>query len=83
MLDRFDSDAEKAWTLPGYYYYDTDIYKRELERIFYRNWQYVCHQSRLREPGQYCVRDIGDQSVFVLRDAGKRYRTLLWSRRSA
>ena len=65
----FSADAETSWTLPGRYYYDPDIYRQELSAIFYRNWQYVCHVSRLKEPGQYVVRDIGDQSVVVLRDA--------------
>ena len=36
--------------------------------IFNRTWQYVCHVSRVEQAGQYCVRDIGDQSVVVLRD---------------
>ena len=69
MVAEFDNDPVKSWTLPGYYYYDSDIYRRELERIFCASWQYVCHVSRLREPGQFHVRDIGDQSVFVLRDS--------------
>ena len=66
-IPAFDADAEKSWTLPGRYYYDPDIYRQELSAIFYRSWQYVCHLSRLREPGQYFVRDIGDQCVVVLR----------------
>ena len=67
MQNNFDADPEKSWTLPGHYYFDADIYRQELERIFYRCWQYVCHVSKLQQPGQYFVRDIGDQSVFVLR----------------
>lgn len=68
MGRELDPDPAKAWTLPGYYYYDADIYRNELSRIFYRSWQYVCHVSCLREPGAYRVRDIGEQSLFVLRD---------------
>ena len=63
----FSADAESSWTLPGRYYFDPDIYRQELDAIFYRSWQYVCHVSRLKQPGQYSVRDIGDQSVVVLR----------------
>ena len=63
MAGVFDKDPVKSWTLPGHYYYDAEIYRRELERIFYHSWLYVCHVSRLREPGRYQVRDIGDQSV--------------------
>ncbi len=67
-VERFDTDPARSWTLPGNYYFDPEIYRTELERIFYRSWQYVCHGSRVRESGHYAVRDIGDQSVFVLRD---------------
>ncbi len=67
-LSRLDQDPQKSWTLPGKYYFDPEIYARELESIFYRSWQYTCHRSRLANPGQYFVRDIGDQSIVVLRD---------------
>ena len=64
----FGDDPCRSHTLPGRYYYDPGIFEREQRAIFNRSWQYVCHQSRVAEPGQYQVRDIGDQSVVVLRD---------------
>jgi len=67
-LDGFIEDPATSWTLPGRYYFDPDIYARELDSIFYRTWQYACHVSLLSEPGQYFVRDIGNQSIFVLKD---------------
>jgi len=67
-LAHFSDDPDDAWTLPGRYYYDEAVYADELEKIFYRNWQYVCHISQLKTPGRYVVRDIGSQSVVVLRD---------------
>ena len=67
-LEKLTENPESSWTLPGYIYFDADVYRQEQAKIFYRNWQYVCHVSRLQQPGQYCVRDIGDQSVFVIRD---------------
>jgi choline monooxygenase len=66
-LARFDADPEHSFTLPGSYYHDADVYGREMPAIFYRAWQYACHVSLLAEPGHYFVRDIGDQSVVVLR----------------
>ena len=68
-IDKFSQDPEVSWTLPGRYYFDTDIYTEEMNRIFYNNWQYVCHQSKLQKAGDYCVREIGGQSVFVVRDS--------------
>lgn len=67
-IGRFVDDPEKSWTLPGHYYYDPEIYAQEMESIFHRTWQYVCHGSRLSEPGQYVVREIGDQSIVVIKD---------------
>ena len=40
--DRFHPDPERSYTLPSRYYYDEDIYQREHEAIFYKNWLYVC-----------------------------------------
>ena len=67
-LEKLTDNAETSWTLPGDLYYEPEVYARELRRIFYRNWQYVCHVSRLKQTGAYFVRDIGDQSVLVIRD---------------
>lgn len=66
-LARFNADPEHAFTLPGSYYFDAEVFAREQPAIFQRTWQYACHISRLAEPGDYFVRDIGDQSVAVLR----------------
>lgn len=66
-LAKFDPDAEKSHTLPGYYYYDRDIYEREKLAIFYHNWLYAGHVCLLDAPGKYLVRDIGDQSVIIIR----------------
>ena len=66
-LARFNSDPEHSFTLPGSYYFDAEVFAREKPAIFYRTWQYACHVGQLAEPGDYFVRDIGDQSVVVLR----------------
>lgn len=64
----FTEDPNTSHTLPGRYYFDPDIYALELDRILYRSWQYVCHVSELSNTGDFFVRDIGDQSVFAVRD---------------
>jgi len=64
----FSEDPYRSHTLPGQYYYDPQVYAQETERIFKKTWQYVCHASRLQHPGSYFVRDIGDQSVIVVKD---------------
>ena len=73
-VGRFTDDPRRSHTLPGSYYYAPGVFELEKRAIFNRTWQYVCHLSRVAEPGRYCVRDIGDQSVVVLRDRGGELR---------
>jgi choline monooxygenase len=58
---------EETGTLPSRYFYAPDVYRRELEEIFYKTWQCVCHGSELAEAGAYVKFDIADQSVLVVR----------------
>jgi phenylpropionate dioxygenase-like ring-hydroxylating dioxygenase large terminal subunit len=67
-VDRFEAEPERSRTLPGHYYWDPAIFEQERRHIFLRSWQYVGHISMLPEPGHYIVREILDQSVFLLRD---------------
>ena len=53
-------------------YTDPDVFHDEMERIFYRSWVYVAHESELPNPGDYKATFIGLVPVIVSRDmAGK------------
>ena len=58
---------ERGFTLPSRYYLDPDIFEREKDRIFYRNWHYVCHAPQVEHPGDYLTTRIADENVFVIR----------------
>ena len=64
----FTRDPKASFTLPARYYFDTEIYAREREAIFYRDWIYAGHQSQVAEPGDYFTVKIHQQNVFVVRD---------------
>ncbi|MEQ8666771.1 MAG: aromatic ring-hydroxylating dioxygenase subunit alpha [Rhodospirillales bacterium] len=64
----FESEPDRSFTLPGRYYFDPEIFAAEMPAIMYRNWIYAGHISSLANAGDYMVRDIGDQSVMILRD---------------
>jgi choline monooxygenase len=68
-LAAFDTDPSRSRTLPGPYYHDPAIFRRETTAIFHATWQYVGHVAMLPEPGSYIVRDILDQSVAIVRGA--------------
>jgi fatty-acyl-CoA synthase len=49
-------------------YTDPAIYEAELERIWYRTWVYVGHESEVPEPNDYVLKWIGPQPVIMTRD---------------
>ncbi|REG58169.1 ring hydroxylating enzyme alpha subunit [Paraburkholderia sp. BL6669N2] len=49
-------------------YYDPAVFEAELERIFYKTWIWVAHESELPNPGDFRTTTIGRQPVIVVRD---------------
>ena len=37
----------------GRLYYDPAVFEEEIEKIWYRDWIYVAHESEIPEPGDY------------------------------
>ena len=52
----------------GSLYSDQAVFEDELERIWYRTWVYVGHESEVPEPGDYCRKSIGLQPVVLTRN---------------
>src|SRR5471030_2961303 len=48
-------------------YYDPALFEAELERIFYKTWIWVAHESELPNPGDFRTTTIGRQPVIVVR----------------
>ena len=62
-----DRVATPTQALPGRYYTDPEIYARARDRLFFRTWQFACHESRIPEPGDYYAFSVLDQDLFVVR----------------
>ncbi len=64
--------AELDWrprpTLTGSDYTSDAVYDEERERIWFRNWVCVGRAEEIPNPGDYLVRDIVGESVFVVRN---------------
>ncbi len=55
-------------TLPKRWYVDPGQYARELSRIWYRHWLYVCRADALPEPGSFKTYELGDQNILLVKD---------------
>lgn len=61
----------------GSLYTDPDIFALELEKIWYRGWVFVGHESEVPEPNDYVVKSIGPQPVIMSRDKQGEIHLLL------
>lgn len=55
-------------SLPTHVYLDQAHFDKELRRIWYRNWIYVCRTSELDGPRAYRVFDLGSQQILIVRN---------------
>ena len=57
---------------PGYaleqaFYTDPDIFRMDMETIFYRDWLFVAPACDLPKPGSYITHQVGDYGVIIVR----------------
>lgn len=58
-------------------YYDESIFQDELERIWYRTWVYVGHESEVPNRNDYVTKSIGPTPILMVRDRTGEIRLLL------
>jgi salicylate 5-hydroxylase large subunit len=62
-------EGEGTHRIPFQAYTDEDLYRRELERFFYRNhWCYVGLEAEIPHPGDFKRSVVGERSVIMVRD---------------
>lgn len=55
--------------LPQGFYRDPAVHRRDLERLWFREWLLAGHVSELAEAGAYLLYELADESVIVVRGA--------------
>jgi phenylpropionate dioxygenase-like ring-hydroxylating dioxygenase large terminal subunit len=58
-------------------YVNDEIYREEQERVFARSWLYVGHESQVRNPGDFFVSRMGEESVILTRDRAQKLHVFL------
>ena len=66
MASKYDSMI-KSNAIRSTLYTDPSIYEEELDKIFYRGWVFIGHESELLKPGDYIRRDLGRQTLVLVR----------------
>ena len=73
-LGRDHGEHLSATTPAGPFYADEPLFRKELERFFYRSWLNVGREEQIPQPGDFLTREIGDESVILVRGTDGRAR---------
>ncbi len=63
LIDR----QRPGFSLEQPFYRDPEIFEREMDRVFMRQWLLVDHVSRIPEAGDYLLFEIAGESIIVIR----------------
>ncbi|HEY1710783.1 MAG TPA: SRPBCC family protein [Rhizomicrobium sp.] len=69
-------DPQTGW-LDRRVHSDEALYRLEMERIFARSWNFMCHESQILNPGDYFINYIGEDQVICVRDEEGKVNVLL------
>ncbi|MGE0217941.1 aromatic ring-hydroxylating oxygenase subunit alpha [Mycolicibacterium sp.] len=61
----------------GSLYTDPSIFAEELEKIWYRSWVFVGHESEVAQAGDYVRKKLGTQDIIMTRDRDGQLHLLL------
>ena len=68
---------ENAGTVSREVFVADDIFRLEMDRIFYRSWVFLCHETEIPNTGDFVVRSLGSAQVVVARDENGQIHALL------
>lgn len=70
----YSEDPGQSMSLRAEAYTDQKWYDIDINAVFKRTWQWVCHVEKLTKPGSYVSATIADVPVVIVRDRGGELR---------
>ena len=64
----YDAVPERSSSLHADCYTQARFLEIERATVFYRSWQFACHERKVAAPGSYFVMDVQGRSVAIVRD---------------
>lgn len=58
---------QKGYSLPREYYTSPEVFERDVERVFFRDWLYVGHASQIPKPGDFLTFALANESILIAR----------------
>ena len=68
QLKKLIKEQKSNHTLDQSFYSDKSIFKLDLEKIFFKQWVFVGHVSRIPKVGDFFLFNIGKESIIIIRD---------------
>ena len=59
---------DQARHVPGLVYSSPEVFQREKERMFMKDWLFVAHRDELQNPGDYLTHTVMGEPIVVARD---------------
>src|SRR5438067_13237062 len=66
-LESMIAECRPGWSLPGAFYRDDTVYRRDIERVWRRGWLFAGHTCEVPAAGDYMTVQVDTDSVIILR----------------
>ncbi|PZU89205.1 MAG: (2Fe-2S)-binding protein [Shinella sp.] len=76
-IDRLVSAYRPGYALERPFYLDPAIFERDMERVFFRHWHCLAHESVIPNPGDFEVFKLASEAVILTRGADGSVHALL------
>ena len=67
LNDTIFNDPEDRYGLPGWTYFNSDLFELEAEKLFRQHWQLVCHESDVAKIGQFITFDLVNERAVIIK----------------